>query len=86
MTDTAAFGALSPTALADVLGREQVMDIGIRPLWPDLPRIAGPAFTVRVLAQAQAKAATDEARTLDEWEAAHRAKIDALLSGGGFAG
>lgn len=25
----------------------QVMDIGIRPLWPSMPRIAGPAFTVR---------------------------------------
>lgn len=48
MTDIAAFGALSPTTLADVLSREQVMDIGIRPLWPDTPRIAGPAFTVRV--------------------------------------
>jgi regulator of RNase E activity RraA len=48
MTDIAAFGALSPTALADVLSRAQVMDIGIRPLWPDMPRIAGPAFTVRV--------------------------------------
>lgn len=34
------------TALADFLGREQVMDIGIRPLWPS-PRVTGPAFTVR---------------------------------------
>jgi regulator of RNase E activity RraA len=33
--------------LADVLGRDQVMDIGIRPLWPSMPRVAGPAFTVR---------------------------------------
>ncbi|HUC26699.1 MAG TPA: hypothetical protein VMA73_28705 [Streptosporangiaceae bacterium] len=36
----------SPT-LADIVGREQVMDIGIRPLWSPVPRIAGPAFTVR---------------------------------------
>lgn len=41
------FGDISPTILADSLGREQVMDIGIRPLWPSVPRIAGPAFTVR---------------------------------------
>ncbi|MCM2430343.1 RraA family protein [Streptomyces sp. RKAG337] len=40
------FTSVSPTTLADVLGREQVMDIGIRPLWPS-PRVAGPAFTVR---------------------------------------
>ncbi|MDT7783272.1 MAG: 4-hydroxy-4-methyl-2-oxoglutarate aldolase [Pseudonocardiales bacterium] len=41
------FGHISPTTLADVLGRERVMDIGIRPLWTPMPRIAGPAFTVR---------------------------------------
>jgi 4-hydroxy-4-methyl-2-oxoglutarate aldolase len=35
------------TTLADVLGREQVMDIGIRPLWTPVPRVTGPAFTVR---------------------------------------
>ncbi len=206
MNDSTAFGTISPTTLADVLGREQVMDIGIRPLWPDVPRIAGPAFTVQVpakdnlmvhaaiyraapgsiivvqsntveyavaggnvlavakrngiagfvidgvirdlaearaagmpvfargvipipgvksavrplngeitcggvrvgggdivvadeegivvtpaarrhevLAAAQAKSAKDDAETLDEWTAAHRAKIDALLAEGGFA-
>ena len=37
---------LPTTALADVLERRQVMDAGIRPLWP-APRVAGPAFTVR---------------------------------------
>jgi 4-hydroxy-4-methyl-2-oxoglutarate aldolase len=42
-----AFIDISPTTLADVLGREQVMDIGVRPLWPSVPRVAGPAFTVR---------------------------------------
>ena len=207
MTDFTAFAAIAPTTFADVLSREQVMDIGIRPLWPDVPRIAGPAFTVQVppgdnlmvhaaiyraapgsilvveagdvdyavaggnvlavakrngiagfvvdgvirdlaearaagmpvfargvipipgvksavlplngtvrcggvsvsagdivvadeegivvtplarlddvLLAAQAKLAKDEAQTLDEWEAAHRAKIDTLLTEGGFTG
>ncbi len=47
MTDFAAFHQLSPTTLADVLSRDRVMDIGIRPLWPAMPRIAGPAYPVR---------------------------------------
>lgn len=41
-----AFKDVPPTTLADLLGRAQVMDIGIRPLW-DAPRVAGPAYTVR---------------------------------------
>ncbi|MGY3203289.1 RraA family protein [Streptomyces sp. TE5632] len=41
-----AFTHVPPTTLADLLGRAQVMDIGIRPLW-DAPRVAGPACTVR---------------------------------------
>ncbi|UWE10748.1 RraA family protein [Actinacidiphila bryophytorum] len=41
------FQQIPPTTLADVLGRGQVMDAGIRPLWGPAPRIAGPAFTVR---------------------------------------
>ena len=47
MSDTDGFKDIPSTALADVLGREQVMDIGMRPLWPSMPRVAGPAFTVR---------------------------------------
>ncbi|QIQ01535.1 RraA family protein [Streptomyces liangshanensis] len=47
MDDATGFQSIPPTTLADVLGREQVMDIGIRPLWPSPPRVAGPAFTVR---------------------------------------
>ncbi|MEV8414352.1 RraA family protein [Streptomyces niveus] len=47
MNDISGFKDIPPTTLADFLGREQVMDIGIRPLWPSMPRIAGPAFTVR---------------------------------------
>ncbi|MFG1810834.1 RraA family protein [Streptomyces sp. NPDC049040] len=30
-----------------MLGRDRVMDAGIRPLWGPGPRLAGPAFTVR---------------------------------------
>ena len=45
--DVSPFQQLSPTTLADLLGRDQVMDSGIRPLWQPAPRIAGPAFTVR---------------------------------------
>ncbi|MGW5253180.1 RraA family protein [Streptomyces sp. NPDC004012] len=41
------FRDVPTTTLADLLGRAQVMDIGIRPLWPGTPRVAGPAFTVR---------------------------------------
>ena len=41
------FQDISPTTFADILGREQVMNIGIRPLWPSIRRVAGPAFTVR---------------------------------------
>ena len=47
MTDSAAFAALSPTTLADVLGRAQIMRLGIAPLWAGMPRVAGPAFPVR---------------------------------------
>jgi len=43
----AAFRDLSPTTLCDILKRDAVMDHGIRPLWPGVPRAAGPAFTVR---------------------------------------
>ncbi|HEY4346194.1 MAG TPA: RraA family protein [Gaiellaceae bacterium] len=40
------FQAIPTTTLADILGREQVMELGIRPLWHSMPRAAGPAFTV----------------------------------------
>jgi len=42
-----AFAKLSPATLADVLTRDRVMDIGIRPLWAGMPRVAGPAYPVR---------------------------------------
>ncbi|ETV79395.1 hypothetical protein H257_07416 [Aphanomyces astaci] len=41
------FESFSPTTLADVLPRAQVLRHDIRPLW-NSPRIAGPAFTVRL--------------------------------------
>ncbi|MFB7847168.1 MULTISPECIES: RraA family protein [unclassified Streptomyces] len=47
MNDVSGFKDISPTTLADLLGRGQVMDIGIRPLWSPVSRVAGPAFTVR---------------------------------------
>ena len=40
------FTDVPTTALADVLSRENVMDIGIRPLFATTTRLAGPAFTV----------------------------------------
>lgn len=46
MYDYAKFADVSPTAYADALGREQFMDMGIRELWPQMPRIAGPAYPV----------------------------------------
>jgi regulator of RNase E activity RraA len=47
MTAPHPFAALSPTTLADVLSRDRVMELGIRPLWSGMPRIAGPAYPVR---------------------------------------
>lgn len=47
MTDFKPFSELSPTTLADTLSRDRVMDIGIRPLWAPMPRIAGPAYPVQ---------------------------------------
>ena len=48
MNDYAGFRELSPTTLADVLAnRDCVMNIHIRPLWPRMERIAGPAYPVR---------------------------------------
>ncbi|MDV9169875.1 RraA family protein [Streptomyces sp. W16] len=47
MTDASEFEDIPTTTLAELLGRERVMDVGIRPLWGPLSRLAGPAFTVR---------------------------------------
>jgi regulator of RNase E activity RraA len=42
-----AFGALATTEVSDVLELSGVMRYALHPLWPGMPRIAGPAFTVR---------------------------------------
>jgi len=42
------YSKLSPTAYAEALNRCQFMDFGINELWPQIPRIAGPAFTVQL--------------------------------------
>jgi 4-hydroxy-4-methyl-2-oxoglutarate aldolase len=47
MSGVSGFEDVPTTTLADLLGRGQVMDIGVRPLWSGGPRVAGPAFTVR---------------------------------------
>jgi regulator of RNase E activity RraA len=39
-----------------------------------------------VLDAARAKLVKEAAETLDEWEAAHRARIDEILAEGGFEG
>ncbi|MFJ8826370.1 RraA family protein [Streptomyces sp. NPDC102467] len=41
------FADIPTTTLADLLGRPQVMTLGIRSLWTPAPHLAGPAFTVR---------------------------------------
>jgi regulator of RNase E activity RraA len=45
--EPATYGDLSPNAYGSVVTRDRVMDIGIRPLWAPMPRIAGRAFTAR---------------------------------------
>ncbi|HEY7649376.1 MAG TPA: RraA family protein [Methylomirabilota bacterium] len=42
-----AYAELSPNELSDVLELPCVMRHEIHPLWPGVPRIAGPAFTIR---------------------------------------
>jgi len=41
------FDAVSPCEYADALPRKQFMHYSIKPLWNDMPRISGPAFTVK---------------------------------------
>ncbi|MFT6898664.1 MAG: 4-hydroxy-4-methyl-2-oxoglutarate aldolase [Paraglaciecola sp.] len=47
MTTMADFARISPCEYADGMGREQFVDMAIKELWPQIPRIAGPAFTVK---------------------------------------
>ncbi len=44
------FSEISPCDYAGALKRESFMDAGIKELWPSIPRISGPAFTVEMLA------------------------------------
>lgn len=44
------FAELSPCDYAGPLKRESFMDAGMKELWLDIPRIAGPAFTVEMVA------------------------------------
>lgn len=44
------FADFSPCDYAGPLTRESFMDAGIKELWPQIPRISGPAFTVEMLA------------------------------------
>ncbi|GAC13592.1 RraA family protein [Aliiglaciecola lipolytica] len=46
MLDMNLFKQISPCEYADALPREQFIDYQISSLWPQPPRIAGPAFTV----------------------------------------
>ena len=46
MSDANGFHGIPTTTIGELLGREQFMDIGIRPLW-DGAKLAGPAHTVR---------------------------------------
>ena len=41
------FQGLATTAISDIIDLSSVMRFSIQPLWPDMLRIAGPAFTVR---------------------------------------
>jgi 4-hydroxy-4-methyl-2-oxoglutarate aldolase len=45
--DAASFARFATTTYCDVLTRDRVMDMGMRPLWAPIPRIAGPAYPVR---------------------------------------
>lgn len=45
--DAASFARFATTTYCDVLTRDRVMDMGLRPLWAPIPRIAGPAYPVR---------------------------------------
>ncbi|MEL6579503.1 MAG: RraA family protein [Cyanobacteria bacterium J06621_12] len=47
MSNIEQFRAISPTAYADALSREQFMDLGIKAVWQPIPRIAGIAYTVK---------------------------------------
>jgi regulator of RNase E activity RraA len=44
------FADFSPCDYAGPLKRESFMDVGMKELWPQIPRVSGPAFTVEMIA------------------------------------
>ncbi|MBI1846002.1 MAG: RraA family protein [Candidatus Rokubacteria bacterium] len=44
--DITAFARISPCTFAEVVTRDRVMDHGMKPLYPDMPRLVGPAYPV----------------------------------------
>ena len=44
------FADFSPCDYAGPLKRESFMDAGMKELWPEIPRVSGPAFTVEMVA------------------------------------
>ncbi|TDF35422.1 RraA family protein [Alteromonadaceae bacterium M269] len=48
MSDLEQFNSLSPADYANFLPVNQVLDFGIKELWPGILRIAGPAYTVQL--------------------------------------
>jgi regulator of RNase E activity RraA len=50
MTSNHPFALYATTEYADALPQEQFIDYTIKPLWSEMPRIAGPAFTVQLIA------------------------------------
>jgi 4-hydroxy-4-methyl-2-oxoglutarate aldolase len=47
MSEASTFLQLSPTTWAECLPRRQIMSEDIHPVWTGMPRVAGPAYTVR---------------------------------------
>lgn len=45
--DYTKYAQISPCEYADGMGREQFVDPSVKELWPQIPRIAGPAYTVK---------------------------------------
>lgn len=48
MLENEQYNGISPADYANFLPISQVLDFGIKALWPGTPRIAGPAFTVQL--------------------------------------
>jgi regulator of RNase E activity RraA len=78
--DASRFARFTPTTYADVITRDRVMDLGMRPLRSPMPRIAGAADPVRnVCASAQKRGVAGivmDGAMRDAGEAAHEPAID----------